>query len=113
MDFGQVTDFSGPWETKPYGMREPPASAPAWTPGRPTLLLVPGLAFAAAPGGGAWRLGRGAGYYDRWLARFGMDVFSLGVGLSVQTEDWVPLEPHDQRIDGWLVPGGFHGFLNP
>ena len=53
----------------------------------------------------------GAGYYDRWLAGFGQSVFSLGVGFSVQTVESVPREPHDQTLDGWLDPEGFHGFV--
>jgi 5-formyltetrahydrofolate cyclo-ligase len=109
MEFREVFDLSGPWETKPFGMKEPPASAPVWEPGLPTLALVPGLAFTAAPGRGAFRLGRGAGYYDRWLAQFGKAVFALGVGLSVQSVERVPLEPHDWPLDGWIDPQGFHG----
>lgn len=110
LTFHYVSSLDGPWDTRPFGLREPPLTAPAWEPGEKTLVLVPGLAFAPAPGGGAHRLGRGAGYYDRWLAVYGKDVFALGVGLSVQTVKTLPVEAHDRTLDGWIDPSGFHGF---
>jgi len=110
LDFGEVESMEGPWLPKPFGMREPPREARSWTPGLPTLVCVPGLAFAPGPGG-ASRLGRGAGYYDRWLATHSTEVFTLGVGWSVQSLDEVPLEPHDRPLDGWLDPRGFHGMV--
>jgi 5-formyltetrahydrofolate cyclo-ligase len=111
LEFLYVSSVDGPWEERPYGLREPPVSMPAWVPGPSTLVLVPGLGFAPAPGGGALRLGRGAGYYDRWLAVNGGSVFTLGIGLSVQSLDHLPTEDHDRPLDGWLDPAGFHGLL--
>ena len=109
MEFREVASLEGPWETKRYGMREPLATARLWEPGSKTLALVPGLAFAPAEGG-ATRLGRGAGYYDRWLAQFGSALFSLGVGFSVQSVETLPIEPHDHRLDGWVDASGLKGF---
>lgn len=105
MEFREVKSLSGPWETKPFGMREPPAAEPLWEPGPRTLALVPGLAFALAKGA-VHRLGHGAGYYDRWLAAFRGAVFSLGVGFSCQLVAEVPTEAHDQLLDGWAGPQG-------
>jgi 5-formyltetrahydrofolate cyclo-ligase len=101
LDFGFVSDLDGPWEIQPSGLREPARGAPAWRPGPRTLVLVPGLAYAPAPGGGALRLGRGGGYYDRWLSDNAGTVFTLGVGLSVQTLATLPLEAHDQPLHAW------------
>jgi len=109
LGFHEVANLDGPWEIKPFGMREPPASAPLWNPGPKTLTLVPGIAFSSAPGGGAFRLGHGGGYYDRWLKIFGESVFSLGVGFSIQTVDILPVEAHDQTLDGWTDPTGIRG----
>lgn len=63
-----------------------------------TVVLVPGLAFDRVGG----RLGRGAGFYDRFLSK--NDLFGaikVGVGLSLQFVDAVPTEDHDVDMD-WL-----------
>lgn len=109
MTFHYVPGLEGPWDTRAWGLREPPAGLPPWEPGPRTLCLVPGLGFAAAEGGGAWRLGRGAGYYDRWLETVGDRVVTLGVGFTVQTVAEVPVEAHDRRLDGWVDADGVHG----
>lgn len=51
-----------------YGIPEPPADLPAADPGRDaaTLALIPCL----AAGTDGVRLGRGGGYYDRFLAQY-------------------------------------------
>jgi 5-formyltetrahydrofolate cyclo-ligase len=105
LDFGVVDSLEGPWEPRPFGLREPHRSAPGWVAGRPTLCLVPGVAFGFH-GGTVARLGRGAGYYDRWLAVHGGEVFTLGFGFSVQWIDHVPVEDHDQPLQAWLGPDG-------
>lgn len=106
LTFHIVSSLEGPWERRSFGLREPLESAPLWTPGPPTLCLVPGLAFARADQGGCWRLGRGAGYYDRWLQANGAHVNSWGVGFSVQGVQEVPVEPHDRRLDGLVLAKG-------
>lgn len=78
-----------------FGTREPGAGCEE--AGRPDLILVPGLAFDRRGG----RLGRGRGYYDRFLARF-PDVPKAGVCLDAQVAERVPCEDHDVRMD-WLV----------
>jgi len=91
----------------PHGLREPdPSLCPLVAPAEITLVLVPGLGFAR---GGA-RLGRGGGYYDRWLATLPPDTPTIGVAFAVQIVPGLPCEPHDRRVDhlvtdtGWL-PG--------
>ncbi len=69
---------------------------PEWGPD--TLVIVPGLAFDAK----GHRLGRGGGYYDRFLANPALDEATLvGVCWSLQLVPHVPPEPHDVRMD-WL-----------
>jgi len=65
------------------------------------LVLVPALAVDRA----GRRLGRGGGFYDRWLP-----TTSAGRVLAVvyddEVVDDVPHEPHDRTVDGALTPGG-------
>lgn len=91
----------------PHGLREPdPAQCPLASPEEISLILVPGLGFAR---GGA-RLGRGAGYYDRWLASLPTGIPTIGVAFALQIVPDLPREPHDWLVDhivteaGWL-PG--------
>jgi 5-formyltetrahydrofolate cyclo-ligase len=61
----------------------------------PEILVVPGLAFS--PQG--WRLGRGGGWYDRFLETESPVHGCVGVGFEEQVrEGWNP-EPHDRRMD--------------
>ncbi|MFA5039526.1 MAG: 5-formyltetrahydrofolate cyclo-ligase [Candidatus Omnitrophota bacterium] len=59
------------------------------------LVVVPGLAFDRAGN----RLGRGHGYYDRFLSRLPKDVPTVGLAFDFQMiEDFPPLEPHDLSV---------------
>jgi 5-formyltetrahydrofolate cyclo-ligase len=78
-----------------FGAPEPAADAPALAPGDLDLLVVPGLAFT--PHG--VRLGRGGGFYDRFLAEPGFRAATTGVCFASQLVDELPLEPHDRRVD--------------
>ncbi|MFN0129795.1 MAG: 5-formyltetrahydrofolate cyclo-ligase [Verrucomicrobiales bacterium] len=91
----------------PYNLWEPdPSQCPSVPPAAIGLALVPGLAFA--PGGA--RLGRGAGYYDRWLATLPAATPCLGVAFPCQILVSLPTTHHDRPVNviatenGW-VPG--------
>ena len=59
------------------------------------LILVPGLAFTRT----GLRLGRGGGFYDRFLAKLPRSTFKLGVCFAQQFVESLPDEAHDQRVD--------------
>ncbi|WP_243699391.1 5-formyltetrahydrofolate cyclo-ligase [Natronoflexus pectinivorans] len=63
------------------------------------LVLVPGLAFDHL----GYRLGRGAGYYDKLLPKL-YNAVKIGVGFSFQMVKEVPVEPHDEVLDIVIVP---------
>lgn len=63
------------------------------------LVFVPGLAFDETGG----RLGRGAGYFDRYLAKLKKTI-KVGLAYKEQTVKKVPLEKHDVRLD-FLITG--------
>ncbi|MDR1390087.1 MAG: 5-formyltetrahydrofolate cyclo-ligase [Treponema sp.] len=84
-----------------FGVREPAAAAKYLPePGVKPLVLCPGLAFDAAGG----RLGRGRGYYDRFLAGAERAFTAIGVCLDCQLVKKVPLAAHDYRMDYILTP---------
>lgn len=63
-----------------------------------SVILLPGLFFTLE---GA-RLGRGGGFFDRYLARTTATTLRAGVALDWQLVESLPLEPHDQQMD-WLI----------
>ena len=58
------------------------------------VAIVPGMAFDA----GGHRLGRGKGYYDRFLSRVPY-LYKVGVCFSWQMVDYVPYDEHDVVMD--------------
>jgi 5-formyltetrahydrofolate cyclo-ligase len=64
---------------------------------RPDLLLVPLIAFDRK----GYRLGYGAGYYDRYLSeqRAKRTIRAVGIAYAGQAVDELPHEPHDEPLD--------------
>ena len=60
-----------------------------------SVALVPGLAFDKEN----FRLGRGKGFYDRFLASAGDSLYKIGIGYGFQLVESVPREPHDKALD--------------
>ncbi|MBO4481946.1 MAG: 5-formyltetrahydrofolate cyclo-ligase [Bacteroidales bacterium] len=58
------------------------------------LIVVPGMAFDAA----GHRLGRGKGYYDRFLCQY-PQVKKIGLCFDFQMVESVPVEPTDICMD--------------
>ena len=66
--------------------------------GEDTIVIVPGLAFDTLGN----RLGRGRGYYDRFLSQKGLRrATKIGVGWELQILKDVPHESHDILMD-WV-----------
>ena len=67
------------------------------------LVLTPGLSFDRQ----MRRLGRGKGYYDRFLKRAranrAIRVRAVGLGFSEQLIAEVPVNDHDQPLDGLIT----------
>lgn len=85
-----------------FGVLEPPADAPVVTP---DILLVPLLGFDRR----GFRLGYGAGHYDRTLAalRARRPVRAVGLAWACQEVDRIPTDDFDQRLDGVVTEAGF------
>jgi len=81
-----------------FGILEPPAEATEIPANEVDLVIVPGLAF----GKDCYRLGRGRGFYDRWLTE--LAGHKIGVGYDHQLIETVPREDHDVQLDGVATP---------
>lgn len=99
-----------------YGISEPAADLPRLIlkdfRGPGVLVLVPGLAFDRRGG----RLGRGKGFYDRFLRTAAGDAAGacrgpaiLGVCFSLQLLDDVPMGTEDRRVDAVVTEEGIAG----
>ncbi len=64
----------------------------------PSLILVPGLGFDRDKN----RLGRGGGFYDRFLAdirRKQLSITSIGMAGPGQLIQGLPIDEHDEKLD--------------
>jgi 5-formyltetrahydrofolate cyclo-ligase len=75
-----------------FGILAPRAMAPC--PGPLEVVIAPGIAFTARGD----RLGRGKGFYDRFLAAHA-GSFAIGLGYEVQIVEEIPITPTDHRMD--------------
>lgn len=82
-------------ETGKFGIREPSGDAPVFPVGKIDLILVPGLAFDSR----CRRLGRGGGYYDRFLT--GCTGKTMGICQILLPE--VPVEEHDIKMNAVIT----------
>lgn len=82
-----------------FGIAEPDDDARPCPPEDIDLMVVPGTAFTRE---GA-RLGRGRGYYDRYMAQPQFRAATVGVCFGVQIVDALPVESHDLRVDAVIT----------
>lgn len=95
MEFHHIRDLSE-LELSTWGILEPKANAEIIDPTKIDLLLCPGLAFTQS----GHRLGKGKGYYDRYLARYNQErPTCYGVTFSAFVCKSIPCETHDIRMD--------------
>lgn len=91
-DFGQLVSGT-------YGILEPGPDLEVFPPERIELILTPGLAFS--PQGA--RLGRGKGYYDRFLPRTG--ARTIGICYRSRILRSIPTEIWDRCVDAVISDG--------
>jgi 5-formyltetrahydrofolate cyclo-ligase len=87
----------GDLELDAMGVQVPRRQVPVATEAL-QVVLVPAMAFD--PQGR--RLGRGGGYYDRFLPRLARSAASVGVCHGVQRVPMVPCAAHDHRVE-WIA----------
>lgn len=95
LSFYRIDSMDGPWHQGPFGIREPLAQEESlWHYTTASMVICPGLAFDRS---GA-RLGRGKGYYDRFLAEAPGKLYRVGFCLGEQVLDALPMDEHDIRV---------------
>ncbi len=77
-----------------FGISEPQSSTP-FPLEKIDLMIVPGVAFTLQGD----RLGRGKGYYDKFLSSKLFKATTIGICYPHQVVETLPTEPHDVRLD--------------
>lgn len=95
MDAAAVTSIDGE-DLAPgaFGILEP-VNSPVFPVPEIELVVVPALAFNRDGS----RLGRGGGFYDRFLGAGAFRAVTCGVAYHEQLLDDLPHEVHDRRVD--------------
>ena len=94
----RVTDLRVELVPGRFGIREPEPACIEMPLADLDLVLVPGVAFDAQ----GRRLGRGKGFYDRWLSEF--KGKKIGVAYDEQLIEAIPVEEQDVQMDFILTP---------
>ncbi len=95
--FREIRDPATELHRSNFGLFEPVEGTPVVAGDAIHIVLVPGAAFDRQGG----RLGRGKGYYDRFLDAC-PQALTIAPAFPWQIVEQVPEEPHDVRI-GWLA----------
>lgn len=98
----QITTAAHGLEVRRHGIREPAAGGLVVALAEVDLVLVPGVGFDRTGN----RLGRGAGFYDRFLVRPGLRACRCGVAFAVQLVEHIPAGPDDVRMDAIATEDG-------
>ena len=59
------------------------------------LIIVPARAFTLS----GIRLGRGGGFYDKYMSLSGFRAYKIGIAYACQIFDTLPHAPHDIKVD--------------
>ena len=90
-----------------FGIMEPPRTGQPAMPVVGDIMLVPGMAFDTQGN----RLGRGAGYYDRYLSAH-PGATLVGICPPGRLIKGLPTEPHDIRMHHLIAPTGQPGVFS-
>ena len=106
MDFHILSAVEADWHFHSYGVKEPKIDWPLFEPpafaSEKTLMVAPGLAFDKNKG----RLGRGKGFYDRYIKRYEKMLTTAAVCFSEQVVENVPVDNHDTPVSCLITENG-------
>lgn len=107
LNWHEVANWDELVMTGPFGLREPdPLRAPRVTAGELDCVFVPGLAFDRD----GFRLGRGGGFYDCFLANVRAGLPKIGLMFECQRVPSVPRESHDHPLPEVITESGVTPF---
>ena len=94
MDAHRVEDLEKDLKRGKFGIFQPANGVPI-DPREIDFMLVPAVAFDDK----GHRLGRGGGYYDRFLSARAVNAFTCGVAYECQVHESIPLKEHDCAVE--------------
>lgn len=101
--FHLLSETNAPYIVNTFGISEPASDWPIFRPeahcDQHLLVLTPGLAFDRR----CYRLGRGKGFYDRFLSQLransAIQAVTAGICFAEQLVERVPVSAHDLPVD--------------
>ena len=108
----QIRDYDLDLQESAFGIMEPKEELRGKSDKsditEPDLILIPGLAFDERGG----RVGKGRGFYDRYLD--GKPALKIGMAFEAQVlRKKLALEPHDKLLDGLITDQRLLTFSSP
>ena len=103
----EISSLTSGISTTHPGVREPTAGKPMPV-GMIDLVVVPGIGFT--PSG--HRIGRGMGFYDRFLAQEEFVGVSCGLGFEEQVLEQIPILDHDVPLSMLVTDQGVRRFAS-
>ena len=98
MDAAEVTDIERDLKPGRYGIAQPKEGIPV-DPRTIDFIFIPAVAFDAQGN----RLGRGGGYYDRFLSSRAPQAFRCGVAFECQVVKGLPVKDHDCHVQALVT----------
>ncbi len=90
-----LVDFDKELSKGPYGILQPKSDFVRPVPLKKIdLIIVPGVAFDLR----GYRLGRGTGYYDRFLSKIPESALTIGLAFDFQLVDNIPTSSRDIAV---------------
>jgi 5-formyltetrahydrofolate cyclo-ligase len=97
LEICEVKDLGEDFVSGPFGVRQPDRKRTKKIDIEEIdMIIVPGLAFDREKN----RLGRGAGFYDRFLKRINPPTKKIGIAFEFQVLENLPIHPPvDEKVD--------------
>jgi len=101
----EISSLHADLTTSGLGVREPVGGKPVPN-NLIDLVVVPGLGFTA----NGYRIGRGMGFYDRFLAQTDFMGVSCGLAFEQQVVETIPVLDHDMPLSMLVTDRGIRRF---